>query len=144
MSPQPLPPILHNTAFIHFTYQEVIITTYILASIIWNKLLSVASNGLLCGSDGRHLQCGRPGFDPWVGNILWRRKWHPTPVLLPGESHGWRSVVGYSPWGHKESDTAERTHFTSLHFIVLKELDHMTPSFQWVKTCFIPKISWLS
>ena len=37
----------------------------------------------------------------------WRRKWHPTPVLLPGESHGWRSLVGCSPWGHKESDTPE-------------------------------------
>ena len=35
---------------------------------------------------------------------LWRRKWQPTPVLLPGKFHGWRSVVGYSPWGHKESD----------------------------------------
>ena len=48
------------------------------------------------------LQCGRPGFDPWVGKILWRRKWQPTPVLLPGKSHGWRSLVGYSPWGHKK------------------------------------------
>ena len=43
--------------------------------------------------------------------VVWRRQWHPTPVLLPGESHGWRSVVGYSPWGHKESDTTERLHF---------------------------------
>ena len=43
------------------------------------------------------LQCGRSGFDPWVGKILWRRKWHPTPVLLPGKSHGWRSPVNYSP-----------------------------------------------
>ena len=40
-----------------------------------------------------------------------RRQWHPTPVLLPGKSHGWRSLVGYSPWGHKESDTTERLHF---------------------------------
>ena len=39
----------------------------------------------------------RPGFDPWVGKIPWRRKWHPTPVFLPGESHGWRSLVGYNP-----------------------------------------------
>ena len=38
----------------------------------------------------------------------WRRKWQPTPVLLPGESHGWRSLMGYSPWGSKESDTTER------------------------------------
>ena len=47
--------------------------------------------------------------------ILWRRKWHPTPVLLPGKSHGWRSLVGYSPWGRKESDTTERLHF---HFYI--------------------------
>ena len=40
-----------------------------------------------------------------------RRRWHPTPVLLPGKSHGWRSLVGCSPWGHKESDTTEQLHF---------------------------------
>ena len=37
-----------------------------------------------------------------------RRQWHPTPVFLPGKSHGWKSLVGYSPWGSKESDTTER------------------------------------
>ena len=40
-----------------------------------------------------------------------RRPWHPTPVLLPGKSHGWRSLVGCSPWGHEQSDTTERLHF---------------------------------
>ena len=40
-----------------------------------------------------------------------RRQWHPTPVLLPGKSHGRRSMVGCSPWGHQESDTTERLHF---------------------------------
>ena len=40
-----------------------------------------------------------------------RKRWHPTPVLLPGESHGWRSLVGCSPWGHEESDITERPHF---------------------------------
>ena len=40
-----------------------------------------------------------------------RRQWHPTPVLLPGKSHGWRSLVGCSPWGRKESDTTERLNF---------------------------------
>ena len=54
---------------------------------------------------------GRPGFHPWVGKIPWRRKWQPTPVLLPGKSHGRRSLVGYSPRGRKESDTTERLHF---------------------------------
>ena len=40
-----------------------------------------------------------------------RRRWHPTPVLLPGKSHGWRSLVGCSPWGREELDTTERLHF---------------------------------
>ena len=43
--------------------------------------------------------------------LLWKRKWHPTPVLLPGKSHGRRSLVGCSPWGRKESDTTEQLHF---------------------------------
>ena len=42
---------------------------------------------------------------------IWRRQWHPTPVLLPGESHGQRSLVGCSPWGRYESDTTEQLHF---------------------------------
>jgi len=60
------------------------------------------------------LQCGRPGFNPWVGKILWRRQWQPTPVLLPGKFRGWRSLVGYSPWGHKELEITEQLHF---HFL---------------------------
>ena len=40
-------------------------------------------------------------FNPWVGKMPWRRKWQPTPVLLPGKSHGQRILAGYSPWGHK-------------------------------------------
>ena len=43
-------------------------------------------------------------------NICWRRQWHPTPVLLPGKSHEWRSLEGYSPWGRWGSDTTERLH----------------------------------
>ena len=58
----------------------------------------------------RLLQCGRPGFNPWVGKISWRRKWQPTLVFLPGKSHRCRSLVGYSSWGCKESDTTERLH----------------------------------
>jgi len=52
----------------------------------------------------------RHGFDTWVRKIPLRRKWQPTPVCLPGESHGQRSLVGYSPWGHKQSDMAEHEH----------------------------------
>ena len=50
----------------------------------------------------------RWGFDPWLGKIPWRRSWQPTPIFLPGESHGQRSLVGYHPWGHIESDMPEQ------------------------------------
>ena len=56
-------------------------------------------------------QCRRRRFNPWVGKIPWRRTWQPTPVFLPGEPHGWRNLVGYSPRGSKESDMTERRHF---------------------------------
>ena len=67
------------------------------------------AGGFPGGSDGKSvcLQCGRPGFNLWVRKIPWRRKWQPTPVLLPGKFHGWRNLVDYSPWGRKESDTTE-------------------------------------
>ena len=48
------------------------------------------------------------GFDPWVRKIPWRRKWQSTPVFLPGEFLGQRSLVGYSPWGHRVSDMTEQ------------------------------------
>ena len=54
------------------------------------------------------LQCRRPGFDSWVRKIPWRREWQPTPVFLPGESHGQRILGGYHPWGHKELDSTEQ------------------------------------
>ena len=60
-------------------------------------------------------------FNPWVGKMPWRRKWQPTPVLLPGKSHELRSLIGYSPWGCKDLDTTERLHF-HLHFITGKTI----------------------
>ena len=56
----------------------------------------------------KHLPTMREtGFDLWVGKTPWRRKWQPTPVLLPEKFHGLRSLVGYSPWRHKELDMTE-------------------------------------
>ena len=52
----------------------------------------------------------RPSF-VLNSSVIWRRQWHPTPVLLPGKSHGWRSLVGCSPWGRWESGTTEWLHF---------------------------------
>ena len=65
--------------------------------------------------------------ETWVrslgGEDLLEREMATTPVLLPGKSHGWRSLVGYSPWGRKESDTTERLHFTSLRSLLQEDLD---------------------
>ena len=50
----------------------------------------------------------RHRFSPWVGKIPWRRAWKPTPVFLSGKSHGQRSLVGYSPWSHTDTDMTEQ------------------------------------
>ena len=58
------------------------------------------------GSEGKEicLQCGRPRSSPWVRKSPWRREWQPILVFLLGEFHGQRTLVGYSPWSHKELD----------------------------------------
>ena len=73
------------------------------------------NKGFPGGASGKESTCQisrrkRSRFSPWVGKILWRRKWQPAPVFLSGEFHGQRSLVGYSPWGHKESDLTEHQH----------------------------------
>ena len=102
--------IFHHNSNIYLLYKVVRAKNY--SSIVYLSL--VAQMVKIC------LQCGRPGFDPWVGKILWRRAWQPTPVFLPGESHGQRSLVGYTPWGRKESDTTEllNTHTHTLRCII--------------------------
>jgi len=76
------------------------------ASLVWathnqgfRYVAPVNTSGFPRGSDGKAFAC------------TWRRKWQPTPVFLPGKFHGWRSLVGYSPWGCKELDTTERLHW---------------------------------
>ena len=67
------------------------------------------AGGLLRWSRGEESTCQfrRLGFNPWVGKILWRRKWQSTSVFLPGAFHGQRSLANYSPRGCKELDTTE-------------------------------------
>ena len=74
-------------------------------------------HGFSGGSDGKASVCnvGDPGLTPGLGGSPGEGKWQPTPLLLPGKSHGQRSLVGYSPWCCEESDTTERLHFTSFH-----------------------------
>ena len=75
-------------------------------SALWammtDAMANVSIGGFLDGS-----QCRRRGFHPWVGKIPWTRKWQPTAVMLPGKSHGHKSLADYSPWGHEESNTTE-------------------------------------
>ena len=66
----------------------------------------------LLASTGRRKRCG---FNPWVWKIPWRRAWELTPVFLPGESHGQRSLAGYSPLGCIESDMTEETAQTTVN-----------------------------
>ena len=77
---------------------------------------STSGKGPACQSR-RHK---RHGFNTWVGKIPCRRAWQPTPVFLPGESHGQKILVGYSPLGHKELDTTEMTqHARTRQYLLL-------------------------
>ena len=71
-----------------------------------------------CGEKESACQCRRHKrcrFDPWVGKMPWRRKWQPTRVFLPGESHGQRNLVGYRPWGRRDSGMTEHTAVSGRH-----------------------------
>ena len=77
----------------------------------------------------------------------WRRKWQPTPVFLPGESHGRRSLVGYGPQGPKESDTTERLHSLthSMSFYSVSTVDtwcRILFSKPWLRVCLLSEIKW--
>ena len=77
----------------------------------WLWKLSTMTLGFLwwlCADQESACQYREHWFNPWVRKIPWRRNWQPTPVFLPGESYGQRSLAGYSSRGHKESDMTER------------------------------------
>ena len=82
------------------------------------------------------LQCRRPGFNPRVRKVPWRRKLQPTPVLLPGKPHGRRSLVGYNPRGRRESNTTEQFHF---HFTTDPSGKPTIPS-SLVETLLLPPV----
>ena len=91
---------------------------------------SIIVGGFPGDSDGKriHLQCRRPGSNPWVRKILWRRQWQPTPIFLPGEFHGQMNLAGSSPWGCKELDMTERlSAFSSVQFSRSVVSDSATP-----------------
>ena len=93
--------------------------------------------GLPSGTSDKEPACQcrrlkRHRFDSWVGKIPWRRAWQPSPVLLPGESHGQRSLADCSPWGRKESDMTSSTpvekvkSYAVKHYHCQLSLDAMT------------------
>ena len=67
-------------------------------------------------------------FHPWFGKIPWRSKWQPTPMFWSGESHGQRSLAGYSPWGHKEMDTTSQLNNSTPSWIGSFHNYHFTSS----------------
>ena len=79
--------------------------------VVSHWLTVYSSLGFPGGASGKEpaCQCRRLEFDPWARKIPWKRAWQTTPVFLPEESPGQRSLAGYSPWGHTESDTTEVT-----------------------------------
>ena len=89
------PPIRQPNLWIQGEYKTIVVACYTSWASLWLSWLRIC------------LQCGRPGFNPWVGKIPWRRERLPTPVFWPGEFHGL-----YSPWGHRVE--RDRVTFTSL------------------------------
>ena len=110
--PQPQQNCVSSTlsSLSHFSTGAVIHLVFGQAKCLGVSIVSnfpgVHSKELACQSRGRR----RRKFDPWLWKIPWRRAWPPTPVFLPGESHGRRSLAGCSPQGHKESDKTEHSH----------------------------------
>ena len=98
----------------HHPSQDDNTETYLVStcrSMIPSRVNTVSAlSSISGGARGKEpaCQCRRQELDPWVRKIPWRREWQPTPVLLPGEAHGQRRLVGYSPWDRKESDATQQ------------------------------------
>ena len=107
--------------FLKFHHQKYLFEQIVSQCILIYCALYKVRDSLMAQTVGKAsaCKCGRPGFDPRVGKIVCRRKWQPTPVLLPGKFHGWRSPIGYSLWGHKESDMTKWLHFALLLFLII-------------------------
>ena len=97
--------------------QQVPITTI-------DKQSSVLPRWLSKESTCQCRRCKRCWFNSQIRKIPWKRKWQPTPVFLPGKSYGQRSLVGYSPWSHKESDTTEQLSMHTNHLVLKNKIQN--------------------
>ena len=85
----------------HFSFRDLLFLLLLSHSVVSSSLRSQALWDSLVAQTVKNLPAMlETMFDPWFGNIPWRRKWQPTPVFLSEESHGQRSLAGYSPQGH--------------------------------------------
>ena len=94
----------------------------LLQAFTWHNEVLMAQQIRVCLQCRRHR---RFRFNPWVGKILWSRKWQPTSIFLPGKFHGQRSLTGYTSWGHKETGLSAHIHTernSDLENYVLKKL----------------------
>ena len=99
-----------------------ILHVYYCSAILFSLLLIFDNSSSLVAQTVKNpLQCWRPGFDPWIGKIPWRRTW-PLQYFCLENPHGQRNLVGYSPWGCKEMDTT-------------KVIEHST---EWFQRCPLP------
>ena len=90
----------------------------------FNKFYSRAGLPCWLSSKQSSFQCRRHEFNPWVRKFPFRKKWKPTPAFLPGKSHRQRSLVGYSPWGHRVEHDWVHTRAYTIEQVVLNILQH--------------------
>ena len=100
-----------NSGTVQYTHTHDLTTVPIYIYFDMCIIAHVCMNMCVC----QCRRCKRHEFDPQVEKIPWRRKWQPTPAFLPEKSHGQRSLAGYSPCGHKESDTTEQL---TIHLLI--------------------------
>ena len=95
--------LLHNSKAAILQHSGFFMIKLSHANMTTGKTIALTIQSLPCWLSAKEFACNArvTWFDSWVGKIPWRRKWQPTPVFLPGESHGQRSLAGYNPWGCK-------------------------------------------
>ena len=104
ISPKENPSHPAVTSHLHF----LLLGVYLFWKFLINGIILYVRLPRRLSSKESACQCKRYELNPWIGKIPWRRKWQLTPAFSPGKFHGQRSLVCYSPWGCKESDTTER------------------------------------
>ena len=136
----PPPPGNREQLLVRFCKEPNTITLNLQGSFIpWEFTTSIKTKGFPGGSDGKESACnaGDPGSIPGLGRFPWRREWQPTPVFLPGKSHGQKSLVGYSSWGCKELDRTEQlTQSTNSVVLTICYSSNRKPIHRWTQSIY--------